>query len=283
MKLFPVFEVAIPDSFTSNYKNLLQRSLAVGFLARAFAIFQVEDVYIYREDPERPNMDISRQIKAILEYLEAPQYLKKVLFKKRRVLRYVGMLPPLKAPHHKSWKPLNEIRSGELREGVVLRSDKDRSFVYVGLDTDIEVVGRYPIGKRLTVRITKVRDRRVYGEVVKRQELKVFWGYRVKELKGGLEDLLRKKMDCLKILTSRKGKPISSELNKLRKSIKETKRVLIVFGGPYKGIFEILGYKNAHLLGDFILNTIPFQATETVRTEEAVYITLGILNLIRVL
>jgi predicted SPOUT superfamily RNA methylase MTH1 len=37
---------------------------------------------------------------------------------------------------------------------------------------------------------------------------------------------------------------------------------------------------NLEDLADFILNTIPNQATETVRTEEAVYASLPILNML---
>jgi len=55
---------------------------------------------------------------------------------------------------------------------------------------------------------------------------------------------------------------------------------LVAFGAPTQGLYEILDREHAKLedVADFVVNTVPGQATETVRTEEAVYATLSILN-----
>ena len=57
---------------------------------------------------------------------------------------------------------------------------------------------------------------------------------------------------------------------------------MIVFGSASKGIFEILSEENINPnhVSDFILNTVPDQNVSTVRTEEALNITLGILNIL---
>jgi len=143
------------------------------------------------------------------------------------------------------------------------------------------VDNKLPVGRRVTVKITDVKNGKITGEIVSREELAVYWGYRVDILSYGLERLLRGGKKCLKILTSRKGDPIQSRLLDLKKAFQVHERSLIVFGGPYRGLFEILNENLIYELSDFILNTIPHQATETVRTEEAIYITLGILNILR--
>jgi len=61
-----------------------------------------------------------------------------------------------------------------------------------------------------------------------------------------------------------------------------SKSVLVLFGSPHEGVFSIAKREGFRLedVADFILNTIPLQGTETVRTEEAVFATLSILNVL---
>jgi hypothetical protein len=55
---------------------------------------------------------------------------------------------------------------------------------------------------------------------------------------------------------------------------------LIVFGAPTKGLYEIAKQEGLNLnrIVDFVVNTIPGQLTETVRTEEALIATLAVFN-----
>ena len=56
--------------------------------------------------------------------------------------------------------------------------------------------------------------------------------------------------------------------------------VLIAFGAPHKGITKTMNMEEAPISEfDYLLDTIPDQGTETVRTEEAVVATLAILNM----
>lgn len=57
-------------------------------------------------------------------------------------------------------------------------------------------------------------------------------------------------------------------------------RILLMFGAPTRGLFDIAKDEGVRLdaLVDFVLNTVPEQGTETVRTEEALLATLAILN-----
>ena len=56
---------------------------------------------------------------------------------------------------------------------------------------------------------------------------------------------------------------------------------MIIFGSPKRGLQEILKQegKNPEETFDYFINTVPNQNVSTVRTEEAILISLGILNL----
>ncbi|RLI12938.1 hypothetical protein DRO35_01660, partial [Candidatus Bathyarchaeota archaeon] len=56
----------------------------------------------------------------------------------------------------------------------------------------------------------------------------------------------------------------------------------VVFGSPTQGLQEIVKQENIRLedVADFIINMIPNQGVETVRTEEAIYATLAVLNIL---
>jgi predicted SPOUT superfamily RNA methylase MTH1 len=56
--------------------------------------------------------------------------------------------------------------------------------------------------------------------------------------------------------------------------------VLLLFGSPSRGLFDIAKDEGFSLNNavNFVVNTLPNQGTETVRTEEAVLATLAILN-----
>ena len=56
--------------------------------------------------------------------------------------------------------------------------------------------------------------------------------------------------------------------------------ILVVFGSPTRGLFEIAADEDVCLeeLLDFVVNTVPDQGSETVRTEEAVLASLAVLN-----
>ncbi|TQD97568.1 hypothetical protein C1H46_016828 [Malus baccata] len=152
----------------------------------------------------------------ILMYLETPQYLRKALFPKHNSLRFVGMLPPLDAPHH-----LRKHEWGPFREGVTL---KERPPNLVGTLVDVGLS------------------------------------------KGGYDH---------SIGTSEHGQIInSSEL-----TVPTFRHLLIAFGG-LAGLEESveedanLKAKNVREVFDLYLNTCPHQGSRTIRTEEAILISL---------
>jgi hypothetical protein len=63
--------------------------------------------------------------------------------------------------------------------------------------------------------------------------------------------------------------------------LKAAEAVLVAFGSPKSGLREILQHEKldpTHAF-DYFVNMIPNQQTATVRTEEAILVSLGILNL----
>jgi predicted SPOUT superfamily RNA methylase MTH1 len=92
--------------------------------------------------------------------------------------------------------------------------------------------------------------------------------------------MLKKRQFDLVIATSRKGKPLTAFFDELKKKWNQTRATLLAFGAPSQGLFEILANEKLQLkdLAHFIVNTIPSQGTETVRTEEALYASLALLT-----
>ena len=252
------WHVFIPDSLLEESDDPKIRTYKVGQIARACAIFGVEHVWIYRAGGKEGKL-----IKTILEYAETPQYLRKRLFPLMPELKYVGVIPPLRTPHHKlKGKP----RVGEIREGFAFRKGR-RTYADIGLDDLAMVEG--DVEGRATFRIVSVRPLRVIP--AKPEE---YWGYRVHLTRKSLAKTLKKARLDLVIATSRKGRDIREvKLPPLEGEVG------FVFGSPRKGVMELLGEEDYDF--DLILNTIPNQRTATVRTEEAVLATLAVFNLIR--
>lgn len=106
-----MLSIAIPSSALINENDPKIKTFKIGMIARACAVFRVDEIIIYRD----PRLDESRFIKDVLEYMETPQYLRKYIPIKR-TLRFAGVLPPLKIPSHKP----KQVKVGEIREGFVV-------------------------------------------------------------------------------------------------------------------------------------------------------------------
>jgi hypothetical protein len=87
--------------------------------------------------------------------------------------------------------------------------------------------------------------------------------------------MLKPKPDLV-IGTSRDAVSIISILDEAKDSLKGSKRVAILFGGPYSGLHDLIDERDV----DLMVNTVPKQGTKTVRTEEAVLSTLSVFNLL---
>ena len=266
--------IAIPDSSLSDEINQKEKSAKISKIARACAIFQIDEIFIYHETLGEKSDALL--MSTILKYLETPQYFRRNLYPKMDLLKYSGILYPLNIPSHSKISDPKKIKDGDAREGIIV-SFKGKKFVDVGIKKLIPYFGKEKIGKRVTIQFKSGYPIFSIKEVSK-DTLKDYWGYKVKE-RGNLLSLLSS-WDGKILLTSRKGKMISKESPKW--FLDSTKPLLVVFGSPERGLHEILGGKINQVQNSKIMNFFPNQATDTVRLEEAIIGVLSILNIFRV-
>jgi len=294
--------LAIPGSLMSSASRQTQElsTLLAGQVARAAAIFAVDEIIVFDEACSLPTMpgngqDVVDEASALaplerngtqwndaallallLRYSECPQYLRKHLFGVLPALRCAGLLSPLAAQHHL----LRDERTF-FREGVVLES----GLVDVGLFS-VRTDKRLRPGLRVTLRDPGGyggADGAVWSAVspcTPRVECGLSWGYKVK-LVNGLSGVLAaaRDYDCV-IGTSERG----SNIDELSPPLPSFKKMLIVFGGVHglEASMQADYTFNEHYnapdpapLFQHYFNTCPNQASRTIRTEEAIFITLS--------
>ena len=119
--------VALPGSIVANHSSLQLRTYLSGEIARALAIFMVDEVVVFDDGlhtgpaletsdagpkaSKDPNVFLAR----ILQFVETPQYLRRALFPQHVDLKFAGLLNPLDAPHH-----MRLQERAPFREGVVV-------------------------------------------------------------------------------------------------------------------------------------------------------------------
>ena len=223
----------------------------------------------------------------ILQFLECPQYLRKSFFPKHQDLIYAGLLNPLDSPHH-----MREEDDVPYREGVTLDRPVKHgkgSFVNCGALKTVQIDKVIQPNIRVTVAINQTNDTDKYiqGTVVPphypRTKGGLYWGYNVR-LAGSLSAAIAEcpfvdtgKYD-LTIGTSEKGVSVDEFI------MPRFKHLLIVFGGV-QGLEAALdcdenltGVDDPKFLFDKYLNTCLQQGSRTIRTEEALLVTLSALR-----
>jgi hypothetical protein len=219
-------------------------------------------------------------IALLLSYVETPQYLRKRLFKLRPELQFAGVLPPLRTPHHPLNRQMEKLKVGEYREGVTVSKTNEGVLVDIGVEQPALIHdGQLQMGKRVTVKITEV-DKRVEVELADKDEISEYWGYSVVVEKRPFGRMMNNRDFDLRIATSKYGVPFTDIAGKMVEKWKTAHGVLVAFGAPTHGLNEIAKEEGLNLsdIMDFVLNTIPEQGTETVRTEEALIASLAVLN-----
>ncbi len=274
--------IAIPASLASDTPHLREKTFKVGMVGRAAAIFRTDEIIVY---PDNIRIDQSKDanfVCNVLNYMETPQYLRKRLVPFDQNLRYIGVLPPLRTPHHPIENKMSSLKSDSYREGVVLKAEARGSLVDIGIEQPIWLDKvRLPVGKRVTVKVVGAGKHASFSKVDP-EEIKIYWGFKVTVSKLPLGRLVRNRNFDLVIATSRYGLHISETKESVRERWKSARTVLVAFGSSTEGLKEILHHENLKLeeVVHFTVNTIPIQGTETVRTEEAVYASLAVLNTI---
>jgi predicted SPOUT superfamily RNA methylase MTH1 len=169
---------------------------------------------------------------------------------------------------------------GDYREGVVLSSVKEGLLVDVGVEQPALLREKdHAVGERLTLQVVKTAGR-VEVQAANRVDVPEYWGYQGKVERDSLKCAVEEVGADLAVGTSRKGAEIGQVAGKMASRWKSASSILVVFGSPARGLYDIAadeGWRLEELL-DFVVNTVPGQGTETVRTEESVLATLAVLN-----
>lgn len=274
--------VAIPASLVSDIPSLREKTLKIGLVGRAAAIFRVSEIVVYPDNLEVNQKRDRNLIIAILSYMETPQYLRKRLFKINPSLKYAGILPPLRTPHHPLAKRAKELTVGEYREGAVIAITGSGSLIDIGVDHPILLPKRkLAVTTRITVQVTK-SGRHPKVALANSEEIEAYWGFSVKASKAHFGRLVKSRTYDLVVATSKLGTPLMEVADELAERWKNSSNVLVAFGAPTQGLQDIVAQEDLELerITDFIVNTIPNQGTKTVRTEEALYASLALLNAI---
>ncbi|BBN06250.1 methyltransferase [Marchantia polymorpha subsp. ruderalis] len=288
--------IAVAGSIVDNTQSLELASLISGQIARAAAIFNVDEIVVYDDSERSAKLSAkSRKWKEcaadtggvflarLLQFLETPQYLRKSLYSVHVSLKYAGMLPPIDPPHH-----LRQMEWLPYREGVVVekRPDDGGSFVNVGIVKDVRISQFIKAGTRVTVAMGDDPSyKKLYARKLKavpptepREKSGLYWGFSVRlasSLSGVFTECPFEDGYDYTIGTSEHGEqPDSSDL-----VIPSFKHLLIVFGGVTGLEHSLkeddnLEIEEVSYLFDRYINVCPDQGSRTIRTEEAILIAL---------
>ena len=272
--------IAIPASAISDTPHPREKTAKIGLIGRAAAIFRVDEIIVY---PDNPKVDQRRDldyIALLLNYLETPQYLRKPLFRLDPDLEFAGILPPLRTPHHPLSGKTKHLQVGEYREGVVLSEVKEGLIVDIGVQQPaILRQKQFAVNERLTLQVVNI-GKQIEVQAANRMDVPQYWGYRVQVEKRSFGRLMAEETFDLKIATARIGDNFMDVAAKMDGRWRSSERVLVAFGAPSRGLHEIVEDEGLKLDGmmDFVVNTVPNQGTATVRMEEALLASLAILN-----
>ncbi|XP_078082330.1 putative methyltransferase C9orf114 homolog isoform X2 [Mustelus asterias] len=289
--------VALPGSVLDNAQSPALRTYLAGQIARACTVFCVDEIVVFDEQGEDVKSvegefkgigkkgQASVQLARILQYLECPQYLRKYYFPKHQDLQFAGILNPLDSPHHMR---MNEV--SEYREGVVverLSGPSRGSFVDCGTRKEVQIDRKLQAGLRVTVQMcknenseSKIWKGTVVAPHVPRTEAGLYWGYTVRlasSLSAVFTECPFKDGYDLSVGTSERGSNVDNA------ALPSFEHLLVVFGG-LQGLEASVDFdQNLNVTDPSVLfhhyfNTCPGQGSRTIRTEEAILITLSILR-----
>lgn len=276
-------DIGIPSSILSVTPHLREKTALAGFIGRVATIFRVDRILIYRDPASEVKGRDRVLLVKILRYLDTPQYLRKLLYPIENDLRYVGILPPLRGPHHPSPDETNCLSSGDFREGTIVGSGSVGSQVEVGLGTKVSLIDPLQeIGRRVTVKMLRVGQDPL-ARLALPGEIRDYWGYVVFDSDMSLDNLLSNFKFDLVIATSRRGEAWSRVASNISRRLVKADSTILLFGSYKAGLQEILSHENLKLddVVEFTVNTIPSQGSATVRTEEALIASLALLRALK--
>ena len=274
--------VLVPSSIVREAEDKREATRKLGYVARAATVFRADRLVVYHD------VDGERRwgggfVEVVLRYAATPPYLRKEVWGTRDELEYVGVLPPLRISSRTGSGP---DRPGSLQEGIVTEVGPDgRVRVNCALQHPISLLlpdgMEANVGERVAIRISSREP--VRARIVDEPPP----GFAVR--RADLSEALGRPDAGLRIATSRHGAALSAD--RLADITGRAGDMTVAFGAPGRGLPAILdvSVEDVAQAGDtdvepgpgfdLWLNTIPRQGSETVRTEEAMFSSLGPLTL----
>ncbi|OYT59490.1 MAG: hypothetical protein B6U75_03700 [Desulfurococcales archaeon ex4484_217_1] len=247
----------------------------MGIIARAAAMHRVDEIIVYNDRPEA--LRETKIIVDVLKYLRTPQYLRKKIIPLKKTLKYAGILPPLQTPNHPQQVML---RQGEIREGLIEKLGRKYAQVNVGAKKLVKVKRRENIKVGDIVYVRILDESSFLGEIVDKNSVKYYLCFKISTC-SSFKELFKRKWD-FKIATSKYGRKVNEVLDLIKKIISRKSKVLIAFGAPKEGLYKIASRHglNVEKIFDIVINTIPYQGIQVIRTEEAIHATLELISLL---
>lgn len=254
--------ILIPSTFTADEKNLMLRIYKIGTIARVISTFAIRQIGVYYDrDPNFDSHALGRFIVKVLKYINTPPYLRRYAFPIDSDLRYIGVIEPLKTRHH--------LKSNGRYRYVQVLEDKGDYVVCSDGRATYKLKKTKAYMKGLKIYLADLSKKIIVSKTAPKE----YYGYEVFYFSKPLKYLLKKlkSRGYYIIGTSRYGEDI--RLTRFEKNSK----IAIVFGGPYRGLKDILSERDTQLM-DVLVNFVPGQEVETIRMEEAVHYVLSILR-----
>ncbi|BFZ64662.1 hypothetical protein YB2330_005813 [Saitoella coloradoensis] len=198
--------VALPSNLVASAQTPELKTMIAGHVARTLAIHNVDEVIIYDENPGSTNLafddtDLERErdgvretsgvfLARMLQWLETPSYMRKLLFPMDHALRFAGLLPALEMPHH-----LRLEEDSPYREGLTIEPSVEfpapqngGTLVDAGLRRKVVIARKIKPGVRVTLQMKRVKGGRdkqyIEADVVPpsapREKMGLYWGYGVR-------------------------------------------------------------------------------------------------------
>ncbi len=272
-------EIALPSSVVSIEHGLLLRTLKIYQIIRYASIFGTKKIIIYYDSfiPRTIDKKIKSLIKKIHNYLIIPPYLRKKLMPLDKDLKFVGALPPLRLNiYDVSMKPRpNEIRV------CLIRRRNDKFTADCGLKKEVLIIDNESNIREGLGLVRIIDTYRFIGKYIDKYDSNVYLGPSI-DFERSLKNIIERKQGtstCI-IATSKYG--VIPKAEDMRRALFNKSRLLVLFGSPYGGLYEIAENEGWELEDriKYIWNTVPGQHVKTIRTEEALIITLGLINLL---
>jgi len=276
--------VLVPSSLVREAEDKREATRKLGYVARAATVFRVDRLVVFDDDAGERRWG-GGFVETVLRYAATPPYLRKEVWGERDELEYAGVLPPLRATP-RTGSGSNE--SGSSRQGIVTEvGPEGRVRVNCGLQHPISLVVPPKMevdeGERVTIRISSRRPVRA------RLVDEPLPGLSVES--ADLSAALGREDAGFRIAASRHGESITvSGVADL--AGRADGDLTVVFGAPERGLPAILDVAVESVASaaadsetepeegfDLWLNTVPNQGSEVVRTEEAMFATLALLQL----